>query len=741
MPIPSKVKPGDPIRASDWNALLDFVRASQVSPGAGVRMKRTASGTTLAVDQVRGGGSSVSLPQLPFEVVLVPGGDEPTLGVVTDSHVMSSVNRNGLEEDNTIWGLWSEATPENAFGVPAVGGKIWLECSFDSDNKLVGIAVKSGAVGEDEWSNFPDPIEINTDDTPYQEYYRQVIAEVTDPDSDKREGTAITLPDGTKVKLVQLLKSNLLLVPAVTTEDADQPGLKVSVAIPFSSPWTGADGGAASIVDQPDARTPWEFGSKNAGEFPFQVLVRSDPWEPDAYVFGVRDASLLLNSFDYEDTVDIDGLLVEDSGWVSWNGDFDLVWLELEWDDWPDSYTASIKSFSNGDEWESGEIETDGEDPPTQTKARIVLAVITVGDTGNPVVEQRVRTHLQVVSTFAEDLATGTTLQCLVPAALAAPDAVPDWLECSGDPEGGWDVCAGAGWSSFARGQADPIRAFELEVGDPLDDSGSGLNLVVGDDYGEESDMLCFTSGSDDAQNKVLCQWVKYPLLELSNDANAGLRLSTEDTNPILLLADAWDDPDFGNQINLNLKKGPEILLRDEMGAELTINSIKTPLIELNDTEDHSGNQIRLNLESGPELYLSDEAGAELSINISDGPEVSLTDEDGATVVLDSSSLTLTDADGNETTLSSGNLDLGEDGTIDIGDSTFTPQTFTFFGDDGQWHTIEVLATEQDDTNDAIEDIRDMIAENIDESIRAGLESLSATIDCDSMSVTFSHSY
>jgi hypothetical protein len=101
---------------------------------------------------------------------------------------MSSVNRNGLEEDNTIWGLWSEANPENAFGVPAVGGKIWLECSFDSDNKLVGIAVKSGAVGDDEWSNFPDPIEINTDDTPYQEYYRQVIAEVTDPESDLAGG-------------------------------------------------------------------------------------------------------------------------------------------------------------------------------------------------------------------------------------------------------------------------------------------------------------------------------------------------------------------------------------------------------------------------------------------------------------------------------------------------------------------------------------------------------------------------
>ena len=741
MAIPSKVKPGDPIRATDWNALLDFVRASQVSPGAGVRMKRTASGTTLAVDQVRSGVGSVTLPQVPFEVVMVPGGDTPLLGVVTDSHVMSSVNRNGLEEDNTIWGLWSEATPENCFSVPGIGEKIWLECNFDSDNKLVGIAVKSGAVGDDQWSNFPDPIEINTDDTPYQEYYRHVIAEVTDPDSDKREGTSITLPDGTKVKLVQLLKSNLLLVSAVTTEDADQPGLSISVAIPFSSPWTGAEGSASPIVEQPGARTPWEFGSNGVDDFPFQVLVRSDPWEPDAYVFGVRSGSLLFNSFDYEDTVDIDGLLVEDAGWVSWNGDFDIVWLELEWDDWPDSYIASIKSFSNGDEWGSGEVETDGEYPPTQTKARIVLAVISVGDTGNPVVEQRVRSHLQLVSSFAEDLATGKTLQCLVPAAFASPDALPDWMESAGDPDAGWDVCAGAGWSSFARGQADPIRAFELEVGDPQNDSGSGLSLVVGDDYGEESDMLCFTSGSEDAQNKVLCQWVKYPKLELINDANAGLSLSAEDTNPILLLADAWDDPDFGNQINLNLKKGPEILLRDEMGAELTINSIKTPLIELNDTEDHSGNQIRLNLESGPELYLCNEAGAELSVNISDAPEVSLTDGDGATVVLDTSSLTFTDTDGNETTLSSGNLDLGEGGTIDIGESTFSPQTITFLSDDGQWHTMDVLATEPDDTRDAIEDLRDMITENIDESIRAGLESLSATIDCDSMSVTFSHSY
>lgn len=51
MALPSKVKPGDPIKASDWNALIDFVRAAQVNPGSGVRVTRTPSGTTLAVDR------------------------------------------------------------------------------------------------------------------------------------------------------------------------------------------------------------------------------------------------------------------------------------------------------------------------------------------------------------------------------------------------------------------------------------------------------------------------------------------------------------------------------------------------------------------------------------------------------------------------------------------------------------------------------------------------------------------
>jgi hypothetical protein len=528
-----------------------------------------------------------------------------------------------------VWGLWSEDTPENVFDVPGVGEKIWLECSFDSDCKLTGIAVRSGPVGEEEWSNFPDPIEINTDGASYQEFYRQVIAEITDPSSDTREGSVIATADGTPVKLVQLLKSHLLLVPAVTTADADYPGLKIQVAIPSNAPWTASDGSGNAIVEQSATKTPWEFGSQVEEDFPFKVMIKSDPAEPGGYLIGVSGQSLLFNSNSYEDRVEIEGLLTDDSGWISWNSSYDLVWLEIEWDDWPSSYNASIKSFSTGDEWENGEIETDGEDPPTQTKARIVLGIISVGDAGNPVLEQRVRTHLQLVSSFEYDSESGKTLECLIPAVMIAPDAIPDWLEGSGNADSGWDVCMGSGWSSFCVGRADPLRAFELEVSDPQDDSASSLSLVVGDDYGEASDMFQLTSGSEDAQNKVLFQWVDYPLLELSNDAGSGLTLSVEDTNPKLLLADDWDDPDYGNQIDLNLESGPEIFLKDDVGNELTINSIDTPIVELNDTEDHSGNQISLNLKDGPELFLCDGYGSEISMNITDDAQLLMQDDSG----------------------------------------------------------------------------------------------------------------
>jgi len=67
MPLPRKVKPGDPIRAADWNNLLDYVRASTPLPGSGVRITRGSGGTTFAVGATRKTSSSSTLQ--PFELV------------------------------------------------------------------------------------------------------------------------------------------------------------------------------------------------------------------------------------------------------------------------------------------------------------------------------------------------------------------------------------------------------------------------------------------------------------------------------------------------------------------------------------------------------------------------------------------------------------------------------------------------------------------------------------------------
>jgi len=165
MALPSKVKPGDPIKASDWNALIDFVRSAQVNPGSGVRVTRTPSGTTLAVDKTP--QRNVTLPRHPFQVIPVSGGnpdtgDSPTIGVISDSHVINAADKDSYEEDNSDWGLLSDDETEGDFELPDIGDKIWLQFTFDQDQNLTSIDLMHGPVGDDDWDEYPDPISINT---------------------------------------------------------------------------------------------------------------------------------------------------------------------------------------------------------------------------------------------------------------------------------------------------------------------------------------------------------------------------------------------------------------------------------------------------------------------------------------------------------------------------------------------------------------------------------------------------
>ncbi|XHR27554.1 MAG: hypothetical protein ACFUZC_16610 [Chthoniobacteraceae bacterium] len=295
MAIPSKVKPGDPIRSSDWNMLLDEVKAGRITSVCGGRFKRGSSGTTLAIPKVRSGAGG-GAADFPFRVVLGPSlastdtsGTAVTyarIGVISDSHVIDGGDADTNEIDNTEWGLlgadrdeadvnWINVTYDEL----PIGAKLWLQFKFDSDGALVEVKPVTLEWGvpnsEDLWLYYPDPIEVNADEDPYQQYYRVLIAEVTDPEQDPRDGLRTAYPDGTAVQITQIQRTNLLLTPAKTAATATYPYLDIRVAIPWSAPGSATDGNGGAVVAYENIKLPWVIG-RDPIDFPWQLRGRID---------------------------------------------------------------------------------------------------------------------------------------------------------------------------------------------------------------------------------------------------------------------------------------------------------------------------------------------------------------------------------------------------------------------------------------------------------------------------------
>lgn len=242
----------------------------------------------------------------PFEVMPgVQDGPGPALiGVNPDSHLINASNKDAYEEDNTAWGLLSEDLTTGGFSVEDLnlGDKIYLKFTLDQSRNVTGIELVHGAVGDSDWSLYPDPIEINTDDTPYQEYFYQLIAEVTDPEQDPRPGLIYTKADTSGIQITQLLRSNLVLTNGHTTQDADEPNVPLMVCVGECAPGTSADGNADPIDDQTDVKTPWSFGDI-ALRPAFSVYDAGPDGEGNPQI-GIEDGILQF----------ADGVLEDDSG-------------------------------------------------------------------------------------------------------------------------------------------------------------------------------------------------------------------------------------------------------------------------------------------------------------------------------------------------------------------------------------------------------------------------------------------
>ena len=261
-------RPGQPLNdAYKLNQLVAYVRSITPQKGVGTFVKRTAAGTT--IDAIRKGGGSTETNQTPFQVFV----DETSLVINSDSHLINTEDKDSYEVSNSAWGLETGISIDGL----GVGDKIWLEIQFDSSGNLLTPFVNSGPVGSGgAWDQFPDPIQINIDATPYQETYFQIIAEITDPEKDLRPGFTVTQTDETILQITQVLDTNIALVGATTTADANEPGLPIMVAIPWNMLVTKTDGSGDTIADSSNIITPWDFGVTNPTPWhPFKVTIDS----------------------------------------------------------------------------------------------------------------------------------------------------------------------------------------------------------------------------------------------------------------------------------------------------------------------------------------------------------------------------------------------------------------------------------------------------------------------------------
>lgn len=270
----------------------------------------------------------------PFQIVTQLNADTGVnqIGVIFDSNLFNSEDLDNYAEDNADWGLldpdqttgWLDITDAD------IGKKLFLEIELnENDQSIIGAILAFDFVGGESWTNFPDPIEIDTErDPPAQEFYHQIIGEITNGDIDPRDGAFTLQINGSNVQVNQLLFDDIFLTTAHTTDDANEPDIPLVVNSSPYEPATDTGGSGSPIPGQSDLMTPWSFGPTNEtkGDYDFEFFDASSQEEGaqllilDGVVIGPND-----------DPVDPQDMPSNDTFTIPVN-DGDEVWMEVQWD-------------------------------------------------------------------------------------------------------------------------------------------------------------------------------------------------------------------------------------------------------------------------------------------------------------------------------------------------------------------------------------------------------------------------
>jgi hypothetical protein len=335
------VKRGDDVHAvasaerinAIQTAIHLLTRGDNIVGGHNIRKTSGDGFVSLSADvRFSGPGGGGDLTDTPFLVVPVDNPDGPggLIGVIRNSHLYNSESRDIYEVPNDTWGLLDEdRTPPFAFDPGSPGEKIFLEIQLDpEDQAIVSVEIVHGVVGFGLWDNFPDPIEINVDDpeNPYQEFYHQIIAEITDPFVDPRPGFQVKNSFNVPVQVTQCLFTDLMMTTGKTSNDAEEPELPLLVALPWNSPATDTGGSGYPISPAENQMTPFQIGTfETPNDYNFELFNASEPFAPkvlilDGVVYGPNNDS----------GMDPDGMPSEDTYTID-VADEDEIWLGLLW--------------------------------------------------------------------------------------------------------------------------------------------------------------------------------------------------------------------------------------------------------------------------------------------------------------------------------------------------------------------------------------------------------------------------
>lgn len=229
---------GQPVRASDLNALADEIRKNEITKFNGGTFQRNTGGTSLTVNAISagGGGAGGDTSSHPFQII--DGYPVEQGGVVIRVRGNSWLTNIETGEKITITGLGAapgspqdNENDQGQFPLPAIGAYIWLTVQLQG-NEISAAFIEDGVPGQTgAWENFPKPVEIGQT-TPIRmaSFTRIAIAQIHAADQEQVSGTTYTTETG-EVRVVRQL---------VTTHLGLQYAVVESTVAPIIVPYAGA---------------------------------------------------------------------------------------------------------------------------------------------------------------------------------------------------------------------------------------------------------------------------------------------------------------------------------------------------------------------------------------------------------------------------------------------------------------------------------------------------------------------